>query len=197
MGKAASLRELIANLIAGVDVSSSQAQIGELGRRGLNAILDVREDHSAAVPADRHPRDLYEDVTGTLWKIAEVDPELLIAALQQRPAHTFTLIWNLGASRQESARLTLAEYAGHKDPLVRWAAVSGLSRSRSKRVVPKLVNALRDRSSNVRFAALQGLTRCADQSAIAPLQRYLSDKRLLPGARRIAEELLNRLESRR
>lgn len=196
MANAEKLRDLIARLISGNDVPASQARLGELGQRGLDVILDLMEDQAVQPPPGRHPRDLYEDVTGALWKIAEVDPEPLITALQRRPAHTFALVWNLGASRQEAALQTLIEYAAHRDPMVRWAAVSGLSGRRRKLVLPTLLRALKDRSNNVSFAALQGLARCADHSAILPLQHYLTSKRLQPGERRIAQELLDKLQTR-
>jgi HEAT repeat protein len=81
-----------------------------------------------------------------------------------------------------------------KDPLVRCAAVEGLKRFRKKSVLQPLLDALRDRSQLVRFVALEALVRVADRTAIEPLKRYLADKRLQPGGRRIASELLNKLE---
>jgi hypothetical protein len=57
-----------------------------------------------------------------------------------------------------------------------------------------LLDALRDKSGSVRFAALEGLVKVADRTAIEPLKHFLGDKRLQPGGRRIASELLYKLE---
>ena len=80
--------------------------------------------------------------------------------------------------------------------MVRWAAVSGLCGRRRKIVLSTLLKAIKDRSSNVRYAALQGLARCADQTAIVPLQHFLATRRLQPGERRIAQELIDKLQTR-
>jgi hypothetical protein len=193
----AKIKDLVADVISGSGLHSAWERLSKCGQQGVDAVLNALEGKSGPAPKDRHPRDLAEDLSGGLQAIAQVNPEPLIRALGRRPHHTFSLIWALGSSREEAAVQKLIEYATHKDPWVRWAAVSGLARFRRKSLRQPLLDALRDRSDLVRFTALEGLVKVADHTAIEPLKRYLSDKRLKPGGRRIASELLHKLEKGR
>jgi HEAT repeat protein len=197
MIRKARVKQWVADLVAGSDVQSAWKRLSTSGQPGVDAILDALEGKCDPAPKGRHPIDLHDDLSAGLGAIARVDAEPLIRALDRRPRHTFSLIWVLGAYHNEAIKRKLMEYAKHRDKWVRWAAVEGLARSRRKFVLRPLIDALRDRSDMVRFAALEGLTRAADRTAIEPLKRYLSDKRLKPGGRRIATELLRRLETGR
>jgi HEAT repeat protein len=197
MAAKAKIKDLIAAVIAGSELRSAWERLSACGQQGVDAILDALQGERGPAPADRHPRDIHEDLSGGLQAIAEVNPEPLIVALARRPEHTFSLIWALGSSREDAAVQALVEYAKHKDQWVRWAAVEGLVRFRKKSLLQPLLDALRDRSDQVRFTALTGLVKIADRRAIEPLKHYLADKRLKPGGRRIAGELLAKLEKSR
>ena len=193
MTSKAKINNLVADVIAGTDVPSAWEHLRQCGQRGTDAILDAMEGKLGR--GKRHLRDLHEDLISGLQAIAKVNPAPLIVALDGRPRHTFSLIWALGASRQKVAVDKLIDHVKHQDKWVRWAAVCGLARFSRKSLLPPLLLALRDRSNRVRFVALEGLTKVADRTAIEPLKRYLTNKRLKPGARRIATELLNKLET--
>jgi HEAT repeat protein len=105
-----------------------------------------------------------------------------------------TLVWALQGSRDKTAIATLVECLRHKDQYVRWAAVEGLARRRQTSVLKPLLAALSDRSDLVRFSALRAIAKVADQTAIEPLRHFLGRKKLNPGAKKLAEELLARLE---
>jgi len=160
----------------------------------VNKILDAMEWKSGSAPQSRHPRDVHDDLIGGLRAVATVDANALIATLKDRPKHALALIWALGGSRQTVALTTLIEYSRHKDMWVRWAAVEGLARRRKKSLIQPLLGALRDRSDLVRFSALVGLEKVADSRAIEGLKHYLSSKRLSPGGKRVATQLLAKLE---
>jgi hypothetical protein len=188
------VKRLVADLVAGADVQAAWARLAGTGRRGVDALLDAMEGQGAAPPEGRDPRDLHDDLSGGLQAIAKVGVGPLVEALERRPDHAMSLVWALGASREEAAVRALVEHAKHKDVYVRWAAVAGLAGMRRRSLQGTLIEALRDRSGQVRFAALEGLVKVADGRAIGPLRRYLRDRRLQPGGRRIAGELLARLE---
>jgi len=189
----AKVKALVADLIAGSEVQSAWQRLSTCGRQGVDAILDALEWKWGPVPKDRHPIDIHEDLSGGLQEIAKVNPGALITALDRRPGHAQHLIWGLGSSREEAAVQTLIEYAKHKDQYVRSAAVSGLAGLRRKSLMQPLLDALQDRSDDVRFTALERLVKIADRTAIEPLKRHLA-RRLQPGSRRIAGELLKKLE---
>jgi hypothetical protein len=188
------VKRLVADLITGREVQAAWKRLSTSGQQGVDAILDALAGTTGPVPEDRHPRDLHDDLVAGLQAIAHLNPGPLIRALDHRPEHTFSLIWALGSSPDEAAVQKLVEYAIDRCKWVRWAAVSGLARLRQKAVLPVLLGALRDRSDLVRFTALEGLARVADRTAILPLKRYLANRRLQPGSRRIASELLKKLE---
>ncbi len=194
MTTGARVKALVADLIAGTDVRSAWDRLSRCGRAGTDALLDALEGRAGPFPKDRHPIDVSDDLSGGLQTIAAVNPAPLIRALDRRPEHAFSLAWALGSSREDAAIATLTTLAKHKDLWVRWAAIEGLARLRRKSVLPTLLDALHDRSDWVRFAALEGLAKIPDRAAIEPLRRYLAYRRLQPGARRIAGELLAKLE---
>src|SRR5688500_12119062 len=99
MTTTAKVQNLVADLIAGVEVRSAWERLGKCGRRGVDAVLDAKEGKSGPAPKGRHVRDLDEDLTAGLQAIAQVNPTPLIRALDRRPGHTFDLIWALGSSR--------------------------------------------------------------------------------------------------
>jgi hypothetical protein len=193
----AKVKELVSDVISGSDLPTAWERLGMCGKQGVDALLDALEGKSGPVPEGRDPRDLHDDLSGGLQAIAKVNPEPLLRALDRRPRHTFSLIWALGSSREQAAVQTLIAYAKHNEKWVRWAAVEGLSRLRRKSLLQPLLEALRDRSEMVRFTALEGLVKVANRTAIEPLKRYLNHKRLPPGGRRIAGELLGKLEQSR
>ncbi len=186
--------ELVGDLLAGTSVRSVCACLGSCGQAGVDTLLDALEGSFGNAPRNRDSREVHEDLLAGLQALATVDPLPLIRTLETRPQHAQALILALGSSRDETAVNTLMEHATHRDPWVRWAAITGLVRQRKKSLLPTLLAALRDRSGMVSYAALVGLPRVADKTAIKPLKRYLTRKRLGLGARRHASELLARLE---
>jgi hypothetical protein len=189
------VNNLVADLLARECDRSVYEQLGKRGQSGVDAVLDALEGKHGLPPKGRHPRDVDEGLIGGLYAIATVDPDPLINTLKRRPEHAFELIWALGQARRDGVIETLIEYSKHKNMWVRWAAVEGLVRCRKRKsLLEPLLDALRDRSDLVRFSALQGLAKVADDTAIAPLKRYLANKRLSPGGKRLASELLAKLE---
>lgn len=207
----ARVKDWVADLIAGTNLRTMQTawqRLSTSGRQGVDAILDALEGKSGPAPEGRDFRDLHADLAGGLDVIAEVDPRPLIAALDRRPEHTYSLLGALSRSRDEVAVQKLLAYAKHKDPWIRYEAVSGLAsfaaargvtRSRRKEMLQPLIDALRDRSDKVRDMAVAGLAKIADRTAIEPLKHYLANKRLkrYPGLQQIASELLKKLEKAR
>jgi HEAT repeat protein len=194
--KANVVADLVKNLVAGIEVRLTCKRLSNCGRVGVDAILDALEGKHGQPPKNRHARDLSEDLQGALFAIASVNPDPLIEALNRRPQHAFPLIWALGGSSDNAAVSmdTLVEYSKHQDQWVRWAAIEGLVRLRKKAILQPLLVALRDRSDMVCFSAIKGLEKIADHTAIEPLKRYLERKRVSPGGRKIAMELLAKLE---
>jgi HEAT repeats len=190
----ANVIDLVGNLIAGTGLRVACKRLSTRGQAGVDAVLDALEGKHGHTPKSRHPRDVHDDLLSGLHAIGQVNPDPLIDALGRRPQHAFALIWVMGGSRREAVVEKLVEYSKHKDLYVRWAAVEGLGRYRKKSLLPHLLAALRDRSDMVRFSALTGLAKVADRTAIEPLKRYLAIKRLKPGGKRIASELLAKLE---
>jgi hypothetical protein len=186
---------LVADLLAGECDRSVYEQLGKCGEPGADALLDALEGKHGMPPKNRHPRDVHDALTGGLYAIAIVNPDPLINTLKRRPQHAFDLIWALGQTRHVGVVAILIAFSKHKDMWVRWAALEGLARCPKKAFLQLFLDALRDRSDMVRFSALQGLARVADHTAIDPLKRYLANKRLSRGGKRLARELLARLQN--
>gem|GEM_PF-3631756 len=195
MTKRAKITAIVGKLLAGRCLRSVREQLGKSGRVGVDIILDALEGKHGVPPKSRHPRDVSDDLVGGLHSIAKVNPDPLLAALDDRPNHASSLIWALGGLRQVAVVKTLVEHSKHKDLWVRWAAVEGLARCRKESRLQPLLAALGDRSDMVRFSALLGLVKVADRSAIEPLKHYLRSKRMSVGGKRITIELLARLEA--
>jgi HEAT repeat protein len=192
------VNKLVGDLLARACKRSVYERLGKCGQLGVDAVLDALEGKHGLPPKRRHPRDVHEGLVGGLYAIAKVNPDPLINTLNRRPEHARDLIWALGGSGHVAAVKKLLEYAKHQDMWVRWAAVEGLVRcGKQHSLLQPLLDALRDRSDMVRYSALQGLVKVADHTAIEPLKRYLASKRLSPGGKRLASELLAKLEKAR
>ncbi len=185
---------LVRDLLSGNDVRSAYDRLRSAADDGVESLLDALEGKFGPAPPGRHPRDVYDDLAGGLDAIAKQSPDPLIRALERRPEQAEIIIWILGGSRRADVTQLLVTHAKHKEAEVRWAAVAGLARTRRKSVQQPLLDALRDRSDLVRFSALLGLKKVADHQAIEPLRRYLAGKRISPGGKRVAAELLAKLE---
>jgi hypothetical protein len=190
----AAVKKLVASLLVQPGTQALYEALSKTGRVGVDVILDATEGNLGKPAKDRHPRDVVEEFTGGLHFIAAVDPQPLIDALHDRPQHAMSLVWGLQGSRDKAVIATLVECLTHKDQYVRWAAVEGLARRRQKSLLKPLLAALGDRSDMVRFSALRAIAKISNQSAIEPLQCFLGRKKWCPGAKKLAEELLAKLE---
>lgn len=197
MGKDSDLDDLVHNVLCGIDIRLTFLRLRKSGRAGVNKVLDAMEGKLGQPPKSRHPRDVHDDLIGVLQAVAKGDVTPLIDCLKSRPEHAWAVIWALGSSRRKIATATLIEYSRHKEMWVRWSAVEGLARNPKESSMNALLAALSDRSDMVRFSALIGLESIADDRAIEGIRRYLANKRLSPGGKSIAAELLTKLEKRR
>lgn len=177
-------------------------RLAKLGRPALDALLKLLK---RPPKFEMDPRDFLDSVGSFLSEIARTDPGAVVDRLDDLLNHGSTWLnvyYALGNAKGQ--RSLDALIAGLKDDsqYARDAAARALVKRKSKKAVPALIEALRDRSNTVRWTIVTAME--SDQmyrrpEAVPLLQRIASNKSVLKNRPLLAEKarkLSERIEKR-
>lgn len=160
------------------------------GEAALDAFLSI----DCYPQSTLHPRDMADLVSDVFGEFAKRWPDAVIDSLEQiGESQTY---WALGSAKGQRSIDVLIEGLKAKNQYSRWAAAESLIRRRSKRAVPALTAALKDRSSFVKSAIVQAMEsnqifRCAE--ALPALRRIVASRSMQknsPGTWKSAKEVV-------
>jgi hypothetical protein len=157
----------------------------------LRAVCDLPE-------TTLHPRDVADTVSDVFGQFAKRDANSVVDRCDQ--IGEFQTYWALGLATGQRSIEVLIDGLNSRDKYARWAAAESLIRRRSKRALPVLTAALKDRSSLVRSAIVQAMKsnrtfRCAE--ALPALRRIIASKSMQkqsPGTWKTAQEVAKMIE---
>lgn len=149
-------------------------------------------------PTELHPRDVADTVSDLYSAFAKRIPD---AVIDRRDVIGDTQVfWALGAAKGRRSIDVLIGGLTNKNQYSRWAAAESLIRRKSKRAVPALIAALKDRSSMVKFTIVQSMKAhetFRSPDALPALRRIIASKSVQkrsPGTWKIANEVVEMIE---
>lgn len=183
----------------GMYVNEGQQAIDQLVQIG-NPALDLMIESLDKPPnSDLHGRDLWDSIQATFNAFARTMPDRLIDALEDNSLGEHIVYWALGNATGDRSIDTLVRGLKDERPTMRWMAAESLIRRRSKRAVPALLDALRDRSSMVKSTvvfAMKSNKMYRKPEAILALERIVASKSMKQhsvGTWKTAQEVLEKI----
>ncbi len=166
------------------------------GESALDAFLHADGDYPQST---LHPRDVADTISDVFCQFAKRWSDAIIDRLGK--IGEIQTYWALGSAKGQRSIDVLIEGLNAKDQYSRWAAAESLIRRRSKRAVPTLTAALKDRSSMVKSAIVQAMKsnrvfRSAE--ALPALRRIIASKSMQkhsPGTWKTAKEVVKKIEA--
>ena len=165
------------------------------GESALDAFLLADGDYPLST---LHPRDIADTISDVFCEFAKRCPDAVIDRLEQ--IGETQVYWALGSAKGQRSIEVLINGLKSKNKYSRWAAAESLIRRRSKRAVPALTTALKDRSSMVKSSIVQAMNsnqifRCTE--ALPALRRIIASQSMQkrsPGTWKTAKEVVNKIE---
>ena len=168
------------------------------GEPALDAFLGVRKHPPAS---DQHPRDLADSLSVVLQDFAKHIPDAIINRFEAGQLGDFETYWALGSATDKRSVEVLIGGLKSKEKYSRWAAAEALVRRRSKKGVPALIEALKDRSTDVKSSVVFGMRAWSDlrrPEAAPALERVVANKAIRkhsPGLHKAAEDVIRLIEN--
>lgn len=168
------------------------------GKSAFDAFLVARRQPP---PSQMPSRDLYETVVEVIGRFAKDFPDVVIDRFDAGDLEEFETYWALGTGTGERSISLLIAGLKSKDKFCRWAAAESLIRRKSRRAIPALTDALRDRSAIVKLTVVLSMQKWQAMrrpEALPTLQRIAASEAIRqhsPGLRKAAEDAIQLIES--
>jgi hypothetical protein len=180
---------------------AGQRAIEELARIGEPAVDAMVDATRHPPPSELHPIDRMDSVSDFFWVLARKVPDKLIDLLANPAdwAGLYVIYHALGNAVDRRSLDVLLAALKHRELWVRWASCEALIRRKSKRAVPALIEALRDRSDLVKSTLVFSMERnkmLRRPAAIPHLERIVANKSIAkhgPGLHDAASKLIERI----
>lgn len=184
--------------LRGAFCHEGQVAVKRLARMGQPAIDAMLRRLQRPIMSELHPRDLAESIDAFFWEVARKAPGKLIEVINSHPDWP-ALYFALGNAKDRRSIDVLIAGLTDKHYIIRSACCISLIRRKSKRAVPYLIEALRDRSHMVKFEVVRAMEKNKMYrlpEAIPYLERIVADRSVAkhsPGLAKSALKLVERL----
>ena len=174
-------------------------QLAQFGEPAVEALLDAFK-HPPPTPKDRDGRDFHALLGSVFGAFARTVPDKLIDLMETGRLTKYEVYWALGGAKGRRSLDVLIAGLKDKCKFARWMAAHSLVERRSRRAVPALIEALRDRDGLVRttvVSAMQSNQMYRRPEALPLLQRIVDSKfiqRRSPGLWKNAQEVIELIE---